>query len=507
MNFAADRLNMWWADSRAVPAEGQLSFVDWRRASSGHRSPEEPYPPRAQVGRYLADGLARMCRRPPPGVAVRLRQTQVRAIDEHGGTWQVVDMENGIHEHDEVLVAVGHGTWHARPEEAEWRHAAPLVPAVFPVDRWMSPRNVPPGAVVAVRGFGLTFLDAAIALSEGRGGRFEADDHPYRLRYFSSHDDAGLILPFSRTGRPMLAKPEPELAASISALATIAQSASEEIVALREGFSLKDDLLEVLATSTAAILQAGNPRGQRGEARRDARRWLLAAYDGATPPTAEGAADEIERSLAVGHGMRPPDLQWALGETWRGAYPAVVARLSGSGMADRQWPAFRRLAAELERVAFGPPAINAAKLLALIAARRVDLTCVARRHIATTNERTWICTDGAEQTVDSVVNAVLPGPGLGAPDGGLLEQLVSDGHARVAAGRRGLEVASDLNCIGRSGRRAPGLSAIGRPTEDWVIGNDTLDRALHPQFDRWAHRVARQVRFSGATEVPAGRAI
>ena len=81
----------------------------------------------------------------------------------------------------------------------------------------------------------------------------------------------------------------------------------------------------------------------------------------------------IERSLLVGAVLAPPDVAWALGHTWRTLYPAIVARLGGDGLPARDWPAFLRLAAELERVAFGPPAINAAKLLALVEAGRIDL--------------------------------------------------------------------------------------------------------------------------------------
>jgi hypothetical protein len=59
------------------------------------------------------------------------------------------------------------------------------------------------------------------------------------------------------------------------------------------------------------------------------------------------------------------------------------------------------------------------------------------------------------------------------------------------AGGRGLEVTADAACVGRSGSPSPGLAAIGRPTEDSVIGNDTLNRVLHPQADSWARRVVR----------------
>ena len=75
----------------------------------------------------------------------------------------------------------------------------------------------------------------------------------------------------------------------------------------------------------------------------------------------------------------PPGREWALGHAWRALYPAIVSRLSGDGLAAGDWPAFLRLAAEMERIAFGPPPVNAAKLLALVEAGRVDLTSSARR--------------------------------------------------------------------------------------------------------------------------------
>ena len=86
---------------------------------------------------------------------------------------------------------------------------------------------------------------------------------------------------------------------------------------------------------------------------------------------------------------------------------------------------------------------------------------------------------------------MLPGPGA-AGHGGLLAGLIARGHARVEPGRRGLDVASDGGCRARDGSLSAGLSAIGRPTEDSVIGNDTLSRSLHPHADRWARRVVQR---------------
>ncbi len=493
MNFAAELVNAWAAGSRAVPAGDRFAFVDWRRGLGGEDLGDR-YPPRALVGRYLADALARMQAHAPRGVRIAVRPLAVGALERRGRSWTVVTSDGAERDgYDEVLVATGHRTsdddWPAGP----WPYSAALIPAVFPVGRRLSAARVVPGSTVAVRGFALTFIDAALALTEGRGGTFAADDHPYRLRYTPGRDDAGLIVPFARTGRPMLAKPEPALAAAVPGLEAISASARARILALRADFDLSGELLAVLAAAAGASLLAAGGRA-RERARRDAAtaaagECLAAAAAGAPPPTPLGPAEEIARSLDIGAGLCAPDLQWALGHTWRAVYPALVTRLGGDGLAQRHWPAFRNLAAQMERIAFGPPAVNAAKLLALIAARRVELGHVAGGRLTAQRGTTAISSPHGEVAVDAVVNAVLPEPGALRSDTGLLEALVGAGHARLVRGRRGLEVAADARCIGGDGQRTTGLSAIGRPTEDCVIGNDTLSRTLHPHADLWARRV------------------
>lgn len=494
LNCPADRLDLWWPHSRAVPAEEQLSFVAWRLEASGDHDGER-YPARAHVGRYLTEGFARMHSHTPPGTRVTVRPAAVSEVRRLGATWEVVTADGATSEHDEILIAVGHPAGGDRwPPDGAWEHSAPLISSVFPVTRWLSRDALAPGAAVAVRGFALTFLDAALALTEGRGGIFEVGAYPHELRYRPSVAEVGSVLPFSRSGRPMLPKPEPQLAASFPALERIAASGRAQILALPGGFALEDGAVATLASTAAASLLSANGRRPGGEPlyrmSRAAGGWLLSACDGSLPPFVQEPAVEIERALAVGAGRHPPDLQWALGHTWRSLYPALVKRLGGSGLAAASWPAFLRLAAEMERISFGPPPANAAKLLALIIAGRVDLTHVRGGEILTNNLVTVIRSGNGERRVDAVVNAVLPGPGAVGSRGGLPEQLVAGGHARIQPGRRGLEVTADAGCIGSDGHRTPGLSAVGRATEDSVIGNDTLSRRLHPQVDLWARRVA-----------------
>jgi uncharacterized NAD(P)/FAD-binding protein YdhS len=441
MNFAAAHIDMWWPKSGAVPPSERRSYVEWSGAEPS------AYPSRAAVGRYLADGLDRLLRHTPAGVSVRLHRTAVAAVSARGRLWTVTaGGETTVH--DEVLVAIGHQSA---------RSPAPVGSPVFPVQRWLSRDRIRPGSTVAMRGFALTFIDAALALTEGRGGVFEQVDHHGRLRYVPSKDDVGQIVPHSRTGRPMLAKPGPEVAASVPRLDAILESGRSRIQGLSGSTDAVTELTAIVTATAAAALAAG-----RGDP---------------TSPAGLDPRARMERSLAVGAGHSRPDLAWALGQAWRGVYPAVVTCFGGRRWAPGEALRFRRLSAELERVAFGPAPVNTAKILALIDAGRVNLGHLREPRLG---------------RVDVVVDAVLPPPGALGLRSPLLEQLVGDGHARLVEGGRGLEVTADAGCVGRGGSPPSGLSAIGRPTEDSVIGNDTLNRTLHPQADRWARRVLRR---------------
>lgn len=294
----------------------------------------------------------------------------------------------------------------------------------------------------------------------------------------------------------MLPKPGSGMELQGAEMKEIAAEGRARILGLGPGFSFEDDLLGVIAETAADLLVVGGgvERGLLRESAGSARALLVEASSGDEPIGEVDPVEAIERGLAVGSGQHAPDVEWAVGHGWRLLYPALVERLGGAGLSENDWPSFHRLARWMERLAFGPAPLNAAKLLALIAAGRVDLSHVAGGRLVSSDGRTRLESGHGSSEVDVVVDAVLPGPGAEGLPEGLLRQLVQEGHARIAPAMRGLEVGADGSCIGSNGLPTPGLSAIGRPTEDSVIGNDTLDRTLHPLADLWAERVTERCR-------------
>ena len=463
------------------------TFDQWR-AARGEAAPLDPYPPRALVGCYLADQWRAVAAHLPAGWTLEHRRATARRLTRAGGRWSV-DGE----EFDEVLLATGHAADWPGALRHGWSGPVPLVPAVYPCDGLDA---IPAQATVVLRGAALTFLDAALALTEGRGGAFAA--HGAVPRYVPGPEQVYRLVPVSRTGRFMVPKPDPRWVAPLG-LAELAGPAAHRIRA-RPG-DVAAALGAVEATAGRYLARAGGtttdaPLPVAGLNRRGRGRSALA---------------QLDHDVAVAAGTAAPDATWALGQAWRDLYGALVAALSFERPTPRDWRRFAAAAAALEPVGFGPPLVNARKLQALGRAGILDDAALTGRlslHEALARARDLTVPDGLLDTraltpgtpaptgwagVEAVVvavDAVLPPPGITT---GLLAHAEIDELLCRAPGRRGVRVDADLACLDARGARIPGLSAVGRPTEDVVVGNDTLDRRLHDGPDRWARRVLRRM--------------
>ena len=434
------RLNV----TSAIVGSALGSLDDWRRAR-GESEPLDAFPPRALVGTFLAESWAGLVARVPAGGCLVHVPRRAGDVHREGGAWLVDGAP-----YDEVLLATGHAAAWPGALASDWSGPGRLTPTT---PEGLSAEAVPPGATVACRGAALTFIDVALALTEGRDGRFEPDGAG--VRYVRSGQEPAVIRPTSRSGRFMAVKPEPGGALAWVDLADAIAEGSAQVAAASDLAALT----EALADTASAF---GRAAGR--ELEDAAIRAVLSGADATGDPVAE-----LRESWEVAVGVRPPSAAWAVGEAWRKLYPAIVARASFEGRATL--PGFGDLAHTLERVAFGPPPVNAAKLLALLDAGVVDAPRA-----------------GSELAeADVVVDAVIAPPGV--VPGTLVGDLVADGVLQTGTAGRGVRIARDGSAVG-----APHLAVVGRDTEDVTLGNDTLSRTLHDVVERWAQRVIARAR-------------
>ncbi|RRO87545.1 hypothetical protein CXF30_07245 [Corynebacterium bovis] len=170
-----------------------------------------PFPPRSVVGDFLADSWRALAADPDraPWFTLRHVRRRVRDVRQVAGGWSV----DGV-TYDDVLLATGHAaTWPgALPRygergdraDGDRRDRRVRTVGVYPPDGL---RSIPAGARVLVRGAALTFIDAALELTVGRGGRFVGTGTG--LTYRPGGGEPAVIRPVCRSGRFMEVKPDP----------------------------------------------------------------------------------------------------------------------------------------------------------------------------------------------------------------------------------------------------------------------------------------------------------
>nr|WP_245193127.1 FAD/NAD(P)-binding protein [Kocuria sp. JC486] len=472
------------AAGRVVP-----DFAGWADACAPDLL-RETYPPRAYVGRYLRAAWAAV----EGGLtaAAEVHHVPERVIaaapaasaTPEGGRWALTTTAAEPYgPYDEVLLCTGHDDDHAEALSRGWRSTIPLVPKVFPVEENLGQAQVPAGSTVAVRGAALTFIDAALALTQGRGGIF-TDAGQGQLIYVPSGQEPAKILPVARNGLLLDAKPP-------------ADDLPEEVHALladaRARIRDSREMSEVLACveSTAACIL----RQRTTKAPSDADWQVSYTLRNGAPPESE-RLDRTRRvltmSVQAAEGSESVGPAWALGRAWSGLYPAIVEALSFREFEPAEWAAFMTTARAMERLAFGPPLVNARKVLALVDAGLVDLSWM-RSGFSIDGDGVHgpAGQDGQDAQPDVVVDAVLAPPGISASQQPLYRDLLDRGVLSVPPGRRGARITESGQAVDAVGATVPGLSLLGRPTEDYVIGHDTLNRALHNQPQRWAERMVQ----------------
>lgn len=441
-------------DPSAVDFSTHSTLVehDYRgwEASRGHAALD--YPPRARMGEYLRWVFGRL------QTSRRLRVEHLRAqatsVDPAPGGWSVrlVGAVPAVMLTPEVLLCTGH------LGGAGIDHHSVVAGRL----------GGEPGGPVSVRGAALTGMDVVLDLTAGRGSAWgPSPDSPSGLRWVPSGREPSSISLLSRSGELMTPKPEARDLEVEGAVRRVAQR-------WRPGFRLGEAWWEVLVD--AAVTAAG-VHGLR----LDADLAWDALDSGRGVPL--GWQERWCADLCRAAGITDEDPSWWLGRAWAGGYGTMVRSLEREERDPEQWYLWRERAARLERWAFGPPVATVRRLLALGEAGVLQLSTAAGPR--------------AGARIDAVTRSagVRPQPGA-VPEDPLWRALLEAGSVVVRTHERGVWTLPDGRCVGAGGVPVSGLSALGRPTEDPVIGHDTLTRTLHDDVRRWATRIADE--WSGA---------
>jgi len=450
MNFASQYIDFWkiGRDSQTGRTD---SLIGWLSQHYPQYAAIDEYIPRAIVGEYLHECFGIVRERLDRLTQLTVVCSAVRQILHSERDW-IVECEGSAEHFDEVVITTGHEGLRTSPRLTGIRSQSDNHP-------FCDLEKVTPQCTLLIRGFGLTAIDRLFSLTLGCGG--QCIPSGVLPRYYRSGNEPSLIDIQSRTGRPMLAKPTAKVEPiSDDFWEPYRGPLREQALSWRDIWSI------VLSASASLVTEAGTSTTMP-EVDNWFRGWSRLTMDHTS------ARHSLMQSYAVAMGKRPIDIPFALGETWRKLYPQLVELIGHGKFSVNDWQNYRRVADELERIAFGPPAESVGILLSLIRAKLVRIG----------HQSTEI------KTYDAVLDAVIAGPHEHADSGPLAGLIASrviavdeiSGAVKVDEAGRPLGDADGLAVLG--------LAVFGRATEGWIIGNDTLSRTLHSHIERWANQL------------------
>ena len=538
MNNPVGEINMWGEEIPPPVVPHPLSLLQWLCQSEGLNISNNNYATRAMAGRYLSHGFDLIVSNLPENVGGKYIVGEVVDMYNVSGKYSLrlkSEVDERRDQFDHVLIATGHPKQRETKEAARFQSfagehdRAGYIPSVYPAETVFS--DVPPNSSVGIKGVGLTFVDAVLALTEGRGGRFKRDEKTDKLTYTPSGEEPKVIYPFSRSGLPMI--PRISVPIENNDLFFFTRSALQKYETGKK-LNFEQQIWPILrqemiyAFYDIAMKNAGYPEGLSGcdsfhdveytvdefhknypsEKRFDIESFLEPPYETDFP---DGITyDQFIKSLYNHylHEARKGELRSPLAAVtavWRKASSLFCELYSFGGLTPESQRYFdSTIRGKLNRVTFGPPVKSAEKMYALMELGMLNFEA-ARNPDLYSDERSGsfilqIGPEGTRYPVQTLVDARIPKVSLADDPGPLFRNLLNSGIITIFENRLGKEsyrpgavnITREGFVIDKNGKVNRGITVSGTPTEGITFDNDTLSRARNNFADSWAESISRE---------------
>ncbi len=534
MNNPVGAVNM-WIDEEPLPVSEPLSLTKWLRQKGIGKVTENDFVDRAAAGRYLEEGFERIASSLPDNMDGKYMIGEVTDLYKNKEKYAIKlktaagSSEEISHRYDHILLATGHPRNQATEQEKKYSQFADkkdgigFIPFIYPVEPAL--RKVLPGSKIGIKGIGLTFVDAVLALSEGKRGKFKRDSVNNKLVYEASGNEPEMIYPFSRSGLPMITRepaPKNEVPLKFFTEKTLQNHQAEVKVDFKKQIlplikqemtfafynskmkqtGFKNDL-----SACATFAEAAHYITLFHEQHPDAERFEPNAF--LKPLTDKRFQDSeafnryiqsyLEFFLVEERCGKLKSPWAAVIEVWRKAVPTFGACYAFGGLSPNSQRFFDTIYHRLlSRVTFGEPVESGEKLVALMEAGILNFE-MAQNPAVVMDEKTdmfVLKSDqyGIRQPVHYLIDARISKVSLGDDRSSLYQILLERGLIRMYKNESGqdsyqpgcIDLSPEGFVIDREGAENRAIAVTGTPTEGITFDNDALSRNRNNFVSGWA---------------------
>ncbi len=515
MNFANKHINMW-------PENPPLPIVDYPMSLSEFLTQDmqqstieiDPlYSSRATVGAYLENGFKQLCKNLPENIVLHQHISVVQSIEKIGDRYSIHFKEMGkpcvSNDFENILISTGH----QRHKESE-KTSINTVNFIYPVEEKL--KNIKAGQTVAIKGMGLTFIDAVLALTEGRGGLFTIDKNG-ELTYKASGKEPKCIYPFSKSGWPMLPKyhfnlmeekklyttalknKEPKLNFCTDILQLIKQDM--EFAYYSTLFHNEEECLEFNHDYALINIQIDHFHQKYPQYEHFSMSSILEPEFDPTKSTQQNVLGYLGNYTNEKNQRIVFQAELHAAAIWRKISPIFNEIYSFSGLEpDSQKEFDQYYFSKFNRIAYGPPPINLKKILAVAQAGFLDFRFAKSPKVELQENGYKISNEKSQIKCDNLIDARIPKNSINKESSGLYMNLCENGLARPYFNRDNnssyatgtVEINRKGNLINSIGN-PENITLYGTPTEGIVHDNDTLSRKRNNFATPWAKSIIQQL--------------
>ena len=529
MNYPNRNINVWPKEKPEPVVSKTLDFVAWLQ-NNEHTSQNDiknGFSPRRTVGKYLVDSFKELEKQKPKSVQIMKHPAEVLDVQDDGDGYilKYIDCENGaertlkVHE---ILITTGHSSCKGKLGAGEYNGKLEgvdktFVPFVYPVDEKLA--VVEKNTTVGIKGLGLTFIDTVLALTEGRGGRFERFTNG-SLIYLPSGKEPRKILPFSRSGLPMIPRNAYEGLEPYTPIYFTRENIMANVGRVQK-ISFEEHMLPLLVAEIqyryySMVFEKYNlsfyPDKDLGSLKKQ-----INIFHEQFPQVYRFNFEDLFKSRPFNRSSPVVDTltYWrylineadlgstssvfmAVAMTWGRLSETFNTIYSFAGMtADAHYIFDSQYRSRLNRISYGPPIQNMKKILALVEMGLVDLEFTENPQLVKQDDGWGIYNKHLNfQKIDVLIDARIPTFKSSQNWSSLLSKMHQSGLLRPFRNYKGTtyEVGCpDMDRQGRAininGRPLTNISFYGTPTEGITYDNDTLSRSRNNFASQWALNV------------------
>ncbi|WP_339715768.1 FAD/NAD(P)-binding protein [uncultured Kriegella sp.] len=529
MNYPNRNISVWSKENPQPLVPDCLDFVGWlkKHGDISINSSANGFASRRTVGEYFIDCF---------NLLEKYKKESIQLFKHKAEVMDIETCENGLIlkyiavntkrltslKVQEVLLTTGHSSFKGRLASDEKSSSSDeidseLIPFVYPVEKKLA--AIGKQSNVGIKGLGLTFIDTVLALTEGRGGRFETLKDG-NLIYIPSGQEPQKIFPYSRSGLPMIPRSANEGLKPYTPIYFTHENIMSQ-AGLNQKISFKGHVLPLIIAEMKyryyrIKFQKHNLNFYPDKNLRSLQEQIDIFHELYPWAYRFNFQDLLRARPMSGTSSELGDLAYwryllkeakaddessafmAAAMTWGRLSPIFNSIYNFGGMTADSHALFdTQYRSVLNRISYGPPLENMKKMTALIEAGVINMDFAQNPQIKKLDEGWGICTEQLNfQRLNVLIDARIPS--LNAIDDwsllftnmrerGLLRPFTIYDDSSYEVGCP--EIDRQGRAIGHDGRSIFNISLYGTPTEGITYDNDTLSRTRNNFASQWALNV------------------